>query len=78
MIVDMFGDDRGKGGYPQLFTILLYGTNHSLTFDCLHKDMQVVIQPGVLSAQVYDGAACVHYRGVVTTAKGFADLGKAM
>ncbi len=53
-------------------------TNHTLAFDGLHQYMQVVIEPGVLSAQFYDGAAGVHYCGVVATAKGFANFRKAV
>ena len=50
MIVDMFGCDRRREGYAKLFNILFDEVDNSLAFDCLHQDMQVVIESGVLSA----------------------------
>ena len=78
MIVDEFSSGSVGPVYPQYFSVLFHEVVHNLAFDGLHQDMQVVIEPGVLSAQVYDGAAGVHHGGMVTTAKGFTYFRQAV
>ena len=67
-----------KRCYPQFFNTLFCVLAHTLAFDCLHQDMQVVIESGVLAAQVDDSAASVHYGGVIASAEGFAYFGEAV
>ena len=50
MIVDIFGFGWKTQVCPQFFDVLLYEIDHTLTFDGLHQNMQVVVEPGVLSA----------------------------
>ena len=40
--------------------------------------MQVVIKPGILAAQVDDGATGMHYGGVIAPTEGVAYLRKAV
>jgi hypothetical protein len=78
MTVDGFifvGNDRA---YPQSFLGLFLKLIHKLALDCLHQDMQVIVEPAVLPAQVDDGAASVHHGRVVPSAEGFADFRKAV
>jgi hypothetical protein len=78
MIVDKLCGGTDRQVYPQFLNILFHGLDHSSAFDGLHQDMQVVIEPGVFCAQVYDGAAGVHHGGMVATAKGFAYFRQAV
>ena len=77
-IVDKSGLAAGKRGYPQSLNMFFCVLHHRLAFNRLHQDEQVVVEPGVLGAQIDDGAASVHDGGVIATAKGVADFRKAV
>ena len=67
-----------KHGYAQVFNTWFNALIHRLAFDCLHKDMQIIVEATVLAAQVNNRAAGVHYRGVVAPAESFTNFRQAV